>query len=143
MRLKKTSDHLVGNKILEAANLPSGVDRPGIASYRLVSESIPDRRKSQRRRVHLRSGKLIDREGGFLSDCRVADLGKGGVALVLPAAITLPGALRFYDDCDGMMQEARIAWRENGALGLALTARVPAKGRRESRWGASLYAFKG
>ncbi|WP_395664291.1 hypothetical protein [Methylocella sp.] len=96
---------------------------PGFAYY-----AAPiDRRRTRRQRTRLRSAKLLDGANGFLADCQIFDRSEGGARVRLFAALAPTASLRLYEDRPEGLFEARLVWRSDGALGLALTR--PATGR--------------
>ena len=129
-----------GQCIIDAMPQTSRTMSRHTASYRVLGEAAPERR-TPRRRVHLRSGKLIDARGGFLSEGRISDIGENGIRLVLQTATALPTTLQFYDDLDGTVRAASIVWQHDRTLGLALSTVRRGRSPGEARLGTSLYAL--
>ncbi|MCW6507350.1 PilZ domain-containing protein [Lichenifustis flavocetrariae] len=80
-----------------------------------------DRRDAPRRRTRLRSGKVVDSTGTFVTECVVHDLSSTGVRLRLPPDVALPAAFQVYDDQSGLLQNAEVSWRRDGEAGVRFT----------------------
>ena len=81
-----------------------------------------DRRDAPRRRTRLRSGKVVDSKGTFVTECVVHDLSVTGVRLRLPQDVTLPATFQVYDDQSGQLQNAEVSWRRDGEAGVRFTS---------------------
>ena len=79
-----------------------------------------ERRDAPRRRTRLRSGKVIDARGMFVTECLVHDLSGTGMRLKLPPGMALPRTLQVYDDQSGLLQHAEVSWQRDGEAGLRL-----------------------
>jgi len=98
-----------------------------LVSYEIVeppSEAPPmagkrvEMRSSPRRRLRLRSGKLLDAQNKFLCDCLVRDRSGQGLCLILAKNIGLPIRYRLYDDETGSLSAVTTVWRRNALLGV-------------------------
>jgi PilZ domain len=77
-----------------------------------------ERRTSRRQRTRLRSGKIVDPTGRFVTECLVRDLSDSGGRLRLPAGVTLPAAIQIYDDQTGRLTPATVLWRRDLEVGI-------------------------
>ena len=115
-------------------------DAPGQATgaftYRVVREAArtagtAERRGDPRQRTRLRSGKVVDRDGRFLTECLISNRSAAGGRLRLPAPIGLPAAIHLFDDGTASLVPALVVWRQERDVGLkflplAATARTRA-----------------
>lgn len=116
----------------------TGTLRPGARdatfSYAVLDEvgSEPggDRRSFARQRTRLRSGKLIDVAGNFITECLVHNRSASGCRLRLPTGTPLPRGLDFYEDQSGRLFHAVLVWQRDREVGLRL---VPCPPNRLSR----------
>ena len=107
---------------------PAGLNRllsRSLASRNLVSYEVVEpprdspplagklieKRASTRRRLRLRSGKLLDTHNKFLCECLVRDRSGHGLCLVLARNIGLPARCRLYDDETGSLNAITTIWR--------------------------------
>jgi hypothetical protein len=114
---------------------PAGLNRlvsKSLASRNLVSYEIVEpprdappaigksieKRSSERRRLRLRSGKLLDAQNKFLCECLVRDRSGHGLCLVLARNIGLPGRCRLYDDETGSLSAITTVWRRGSLIGV-------------------------
>jgi hypothetical protein len=93
-----------------------------------------EKRSSERRRLRLRSGKLLDSHNRFLCECLVRDRSGYGLRLVLARNIGLPPRYHLYDDETGSVHAIATVWRRSVTLGVrfCLTA-LPPKLRESDR----------
>ena len=77
-----------------------------------------DRRAGLRRRMRLRTGKLIDHRGTYLCDCQISDRSGPGARLGLPAGVDLPSRLFLFEDDVSHMSEVRLVWRRGSTAGV-------------------------
>ena len=98
-----------------------------LVSYEVVApppEVPPDagksieKRSSARRRLRLRSGKLLDAHNKFLCECLVRDRSGHGLCLVLARNIGLPARCRLYDDETGSLDAITTVWRRSSLVGV-------------------------
>lgn len=111
--------------VIEARRLEPGAAVHGDFTFEVLEaprssqKSSADRRGSPRQRTRLRSGKLVDAAGRFLTECLLHDLSPRGVRLKLPPGITLPRLLQIYDDQTGTVHQATVLWRRDRDAGVA------------------------
>jgi hypothetical protein len=92
---------------------------------------VGDKRGNTRQRTRLRSGKVIDPNDRFLTECLVFDRSESGGRLRVPAGTTLPAWIQFYDDQSAVLYQADVIWRRDRDIGIrfrpfASTARTRA-----------------
>ena len=112
----------LGGPLVEAR--PSCSAAEGDFTYTVLVEPQPatgERRGTPRRRTRLRSGKLVDGAGRFVTECLVHDLSARGGRLRLPEGVSIPAAVRLYDDQTGALHVATVLWRQGREIGVALT----------------------
>jgi len=114
---------------------PAGLNRlvsKSLASRSLVSYEVVappaevppvagqpiEKRSSARRRLRLRSGKLLDAHNKFLCECLVRDRSGHGLCLVLARNIGLPARCRLYDDETGSLDAVTTVWRRSSLVGV-------------------------
>jgi hypothetical protein len=114
---------------------PAGLNRlmsKSLASRNLVSYEVvepprdvppapgksTEKRSSARRRLRLRSGKLLDAQNKFLCECLVRDRSGHGLCLVLARNIGLPARCRLYDDETGSLSAIATVWRRGSQVGV-------------------------
>lgn len=93
-----------------------------------VARSAPrvERRGVNRQRTRLRSGKLIRKDGQFLSECIVNNLSASGCRLKLPSAtLDLQPNLYLYDDHSEVLFQGRVVWKTGREVGLRLIPCAP------------------
>lgn len=106
-----------------------------------IVNAPPDRRLAQRRRTRLRSGRLFDIDGRFLTDCAVRDRTPLGAALALGASRALPEAIAFYDDERRSLHSARVVWAGNGACGIVFVTAPREDRHARGAFGGAFYAL--
>jgi hypothetical protein len=94
-----------------------------------AKRAIRDRRE-ERRRTHFRQGKLFTASGKFLSQCTICDRSENGARVRVDKEFAPQKVVRFTDDVDNIVVEAKVAWQRGNELGLAfLTTAKSAKYR--------------
>jgi hypothetical protein len=81
-----------------------------------------NRRTEPRVRTRLRSGKLLDRNKIFLTDCSIFDRSAHGARLRLFANVDLPERFGLYDEIAKQLFDAKVAWRRGQDVGVRLSA---------------------
>lgn len=81
-----------------------------------------ERRREERQRTRLRSGKIVGLDGRFIIECQFADIAPHGVRLRTVEVPTLPERFWLFDDFYGHALLARVAWRNGGEMGVELIA---------------------
>jgi hypothetical protein len=113
---------------------PSGLKRlmnrslahQGLVSYEVVTppndpvieEKPREKRASARRRLRLRSAKLLDSQGAFICECLVRDQSAQGLCLQLMKNIGLPTRCIIYDDETGALNVVTTMWRRGPLIGV-------------------------
>lgn len=83
-----------------------------------VAEKRIEKRSSARRRLRLRSAKLLDSQNKFLCECLVRDRSGQGLCLMLTKNIGLPSRCHLYDDETGSLEVVTTIWRRDSLLGV-------------------------
>ena len=119
---------LEGSTPLSRSDFSYSVVPAAVASTRRADptpdhQSQAEKRLSRRQRTRLRTGKIIDAAGRFLTECLVFDRSPTGSRLRLPAGVALPAStFQFYDDQQAVLQQAEVVWRAEQDLGVRLRA---------------------
>ena len=101
--------------------------RQSLVSYEVVeapAEAAPaagrsvERRAGARRRLRLRSGKLLDSQNKFICECLVRDESPQGLCLKLAKNLGLPVRYRLYNDETGTLSVVATIWRRGELLGV-------------------------
>ncbi len=79
--------------------------------------SPSEKRRDQRRRTRLRSGKIFDRGNRFLIDATILDRSSGGLRLRLARDCPMPEFFHLFDDEAELVFAARVAWRRQAIVG--------------------------
>jgi hypothetical protein len=115
--------------------------RQSLVSYEVVetpAEAAPasgrgvERRADARRRLRLRSGKLLDSQNKFICECLVRDESPQGLCLKLAKNLGLPVRYRFYNDETGTLSVVATIWRRGEQLGVRYCATAKPVSSRES-----------
>ena len=128
---------------------PSGLKRlmnrslahQGLVSYEVVTpapgapavdEKPREKRSSARRRLRLRSAKLLDSQSAFICECLVRDRSAQGLCLQLMKNIGLPARCVIYDDETGALSVITTIWRRGLCSAFVIARRRPcfAKAKR-------------
>ena len=115
--------------IVEARRVTGDAAAPSDFTFTVLLES-DERRLDRRQRTRLRSGKIVDRTGRFVTDCLLHDLSSTGGRLRVAPAVALPSAIQVYDDQTGLVRDAVVLWRRSGEAGVRF---APALDTPESR----------
>jgi hypothetical protein len=101
--------------------------RQSLVSYEVVTpppnrppaaEKPREKRSSARRRLRLRSAKLLDQQGAFLCECLVRDQSAQGLCLKLMKNVGLPSRCVLYDDETGALHVVTTMWRRGALIGV-------------------------
>ncbi len=79
---------------------------------------LPNRRRSPRRRMRLRSGKLATLDDRFISECQIFDRSCEGARLRLAGRVPLPDVVKFYDDQHRALYVVRVVWQRGNEVGI-------------------------
>jgi len=77
-----------------------------------------EKRSAARRRLRLRSAKLLDSQNAFICECLVRDQSAQGLCLTLMRNIGLPARCHLYDDETGAVDVVTTIWRRGAMLGV-------------------------
>lgn len=129
--MRKYVDDVAGGRFTLTGVRLSPIE-PGESSRRLAAEGRVtywpeastrrvEMRGSIRRRVRLRSAKLLDDNSRFLCDCRILDRSGTGLRLALARESYLSGK-RFWlhDDETGTLSCVSVVWRKGLLIGVRL-----------------------
>jgi hypothetical protein len=87
-----------------------------------------ERRKAPGRRASVRArslltGKIIVDDGAVSHDCVIRNLSTRGARVRIAGAVNLPASVGLLVVREGLLFDARIAWRRGEEIGLAFTAK--------------------
>lgn len=136
--------------VLEGRRLagPGGGVPAGECTYTIIDAPRPatagDKRRRPRQRTRLRTGKILDRDGHFLTECLIYDRSDGGGRLRLPAGIVLTASIQLYEDQSATLLQADIVWRMEREVGVRFRAAVstPRSRALEAEMRRRYYAVK-
>jgi hypothetical protein len=83
-----------------------------------VAQRPREKRTDARRRLRLRSAKLLDSQGVFICECLVRDQSARGLCLKLMKNIGLPARCILYDDETRSLDAVSTVWRRDSLLGV-------------------------
>lgn len=133
---------------------PSALERlwrarkdPAVVTYSVlpsVSPSTSEKRKDQRRRTRLRSGKILDRANRFLIETAILDRSSGGLRLRLARDCAIPETFHLFDDETELVFAAGIVWRRQALVGARIDPGGPvaASARQVCALRGKFYAMK-
>jgi hypothetical protein len=81
--------------------------------------AIREIRREKRRPTRFRQGKLYEASGIFLAQCTICDRSKGGARVRVEQQLMPLEVVRFHDDVEKIIVEAKVAWQRGNELGLA------------------------
>jgi hypothetical protein len=99
----------------------------GEVTYTVTDPAKPknqDRRDPPRKRTRLRSGKVLDQNGKFLTECQVHDRSPRGAHLRLIKSVALPRYIKYFDDEQGALLEAEVIWRKKAEVGIQFRTKL-------------------
>jgi hypothetical protein len=105
--------------------------RKSLVSYEIVPPPSGDppvegkpkeKRSSARRRLRLRSAKLLDSQSAFICECLVRDQSTQGLCLKLMKNVGLPARYVLYDDETESLHVVTTIWRRGSLLGVRYCA---------------------
>lgn len=77
-----------------------------------------ERRREERQRTRLRSGKIIDLDGRFIIECQFSDIAPHGARLRITDVPSLPERFWLFDDFYARALLAQMVWREKREIGV-------------------------
>ena len=98
-----------------------------LVSYEIVAPPSGDpstagkpkeKRSSARRRLRLRSAKLLDSQTAFICECLVRDQSAQGLCLKLMRNVGLPARCVLYDDETESLNVVTTIWRRGSLVGV-------------------------
>lgn len=90
-----------------------------------------DQRAKTRRRTRLRSGKVADPNGVFLTECFIYDRSADGARLRIAQATSVPDRVLLFDDELNSLSSAAVAWRRPNELGVRFMPETDTSQARE------------
>lgn len=79
-----------------------------------------ERRRFTRLRTKLRSGKIVDSGGRFITECLIHNRSASGCRLRLPASVALPPSILFFEDQSERLLQAVVMWQRDRDVGIRL-----------------------
>lgn len=144
MAVKPTAPLLEGRRV-EGGRASAG--GAGECTYTVaeVPARSAEKRSRHRRRTRLRTGKIVDAAGRFLTECLVHDRSDTGGRLRLPAGIVVPGTIQLYDDQSASLVQAVVVWRLDQEIGVRFRPAPPTERSRalEADLRRRFYAVQG
>ncbi len=122
-RARPEAARALGRKLAERAEIAYWVVSP---ERRAPESERADQRQDPRRRVRLRSAKLLDGVYRFVCEGRICDRSRDGLRLALARDIALPRRLAVHIDETSEVREAKVIWRRGSTIGLRLQEAAPA-----------------
>lgn len=118
----------------------AGHKRP-VASYFIRTPH--EKRALDRKRMRLRSGKIISADLRFLAECLVFDCSAAGARLLLQRDAEIPDVIWLFDDNDQSLVKARVAWTLGHQIGVRFSRTTASQLSRKNaaRFGGKLYAL--
>jgi len=83
-----------------------------------ATEHKTEKRRQERKRTRLRSGKLVTLDGRFLTECQVENIARGGAKIRLVGPCVVPKRFWLFDDqyCGALITE--VVWQREPELGV-------------------------
>ncbi len=103
-----------------------------------------ERRREERQRTRLRSGKIVDLDGRFVVECQFIDIAPHGAKLRIRESVYLSERFWLFDDYYARALLARLAWRKERELGVELItdpAVTPLDDERLARLAGKYYSL--
>ncbi len=97
--------------------LPKEKDRVFCSIVNEIERPCKERRQAARARTRLSSGKILDLNGCFLTECAVKNRTVYGVHLRLMREANIPGKILFYDDSLCCLSVLLVIWRKPNEIG--------------------------
>jgi hypothetical protein len=84
-----------------------------------------EQRAWARKKMRLRSAKLLDAAYRFVCECRICDRSLCGIRLLLARNVKLPRRVAVHIDETGEVRDAKVVWRKGPVIGVSLRDRTP------------------
>ena len=83
-----------------------------------ATEHKTEKRRQERKRTRLRSGKVVTLDGHFLTECQFENIARGGAKIRLVKPCVIPKRFFLFDDqyCGALITE--IVWQREPELGV-------------------------
>lgn len=107
--------------------------RRGVVTYTARSEQalkFAERRSEARHKVRLQSGKVLDHEDRFVTECIFDNRTRVGLHLKLATGVLLPKLVQVYDDQEGALITVRVMWQRGRDAGCRVTSGPRVSNRR-------------
>jgi uncharacterized protein len=88
--------------------------------------TICEVRVEARQRTRFRQGKLFNAHGFLLAQCAIRDRSKNGAKVRVHIPLERLRFVRFFDEAENIVVEAKVAWQLGNELGLAFRVELPA-----------------
>ncbi len=110
-----------GGPILDAIKIAPGAlaAAPKGTVYFVVKTAMHgEKRSSQRRRTHLRSGIILDAASPYFVECQIFECSKTGARLRLFSNVHVPFRIRLFDEVAKRLTDATVVWRRHREIGI-------------------------
>jgi hypothetical protein len=87
----------------------------------LTTQTDENKRIAPRARV-LKGAKIVYMNQWSVSDCTVRDMSLTGAKLICGNAMQVPSTFRLLLPSENTIQDARVAWRREGMIGIEFTS---------------------
>ena len=83
-----------------------------------ATEHKAEKRRQDRKRTRLRSGKLVTLDGHFLTECQFQNIAHGGARIRLIGSCAVPARFWLFDDqyCGALITE--VVWHKEPEFGV-------------------------
>ncbi len=81
-------------------------------------ENRTEKRREERKKTRLRSGKLVSLDGQFLTECQFQNIAGGGARIRIVGQSAVPNRFWLFDDqyCGALVTE--VVWSKDGEFGV-------------------------
>ena len=110
-----------------------------------LSAPSSSRREKPRCRTRLRTGKVADLDGKFLTECQIFDRSEKGARLRLAEICELSDHFKLFDDEYDILIIATVIWIDDREIGVAFTqgpGSVETEGDEHAALGGRYYAVR-
>ena len=81
-----------------------------------------DKRRAQRH-LTLRTGRILAEDGQGTVDCAVLNISQTGACILVPAGTMIPEGFELAIDCETMVRNCQVVWRDGPRIGLSFDCR--------------------